>query len=338
MRRNVFVFILVIVVFFLKSCAVTSKSINRNDPLIGKVIDTATGRFVDIDTLVEKIKIYDVIYLSEKHDNEIHHRLQMTLIDKLTKLGLTPVIGFEFFSMDQTPDLMNFIESARTKHTPEMEEIIEADLRKKLNWDTKSDTMWRYYLDLLKLARGKNLAVAGIDLGGTLKIRMTRKGVDNLTPIEKRQIYSTRLSDKAYKNYMLSIFKKVHCGMGHEKMPSRLFDTWTARNDKMALSISQLFTDFNTPVVVIIGAGHTEYGLGVIDRVTIINDDIKQINIAFKEILHQPSDLQTYLTPLDSAGFKKSPPADFIFFTQRASYENPCDTFKKSLKKLKKNR
>jgi len=52
--------------------------------------------------------------------------------------------------------------------------------------------------------------------------------------------------------------------MGHEKMQSGLCDTWVARNDTMAHTIVSLVTHAKGAVVIIIGFGHTEYGLGVI--------------------------------------------------------------------------
>ncbi|MEN8212646.1 MAG: ChaN family lipoprotein [Thermodesulfobacteriota bacterium] len=318
-----------------QSCVTTKKTIMRQDPLIGKIINTKTGRATDFSSLIKDISSHDVIYFSEKHDNPEHHNIQQIIIHGLIESSIQPTVGFEFFSMDDTPDLLNFIDSGKVDHPEKIEKIIEADLRRKLGWDSQSDKMWKYYFDLLTIAKEENLKVAGIDLPTTLKKRVTRKGIDNISPIEKDMIFSTHLSDKAYKDYMLSIFKAVHCGMGNEQMQSRLYDTWTARNDKMALSITQLAKHGNGPVVVIIGGGHTEYGLGVISRVREIDKNITQVNIALQEISVKPSNLSEYTQPLELKGFKKRPPADFLWFTQRVSYKDPCKEFKKSLQKMK---
>jgi len=119
-------------------------------------------------------------------------------------------------------------------------------------------------------------------------------------------------------------------------MQARLYDTWVARNDKMAHSVTRLYQHRKGPIVIIIGGGHTEHGLGVINRVTAIDNTIKQVNIALREISVQPSELSEYLMPLDLAGFEKAPPADYLWFTQRVSYADPCEEFKKSLQKMKK--
>jgi hypothetical protein len=43
-----------------------------------------------------------------------------------------------------------------------------------------------------------------------------------------------------------------------------------------------------------------------------------------------------YMAPLELEGFETVPPADYLWFTQRVSYADPCEEFKKSLKRMKK--
>jgi len=329
-------FFLFSILIVLQSCAVTTAPVKRRDPLIGAIIDTRTSEPVEFDTLIQNISTQDVIYLSEKHDNPDHHAMQQRVIKSLIEKGLTPLIGFEFFSMEDTPDILNFLNSAKVHHSKEMTKIIEADLRKKLGWDTQPDPMWAYYYDLLTLARDKGLEAAGLDLPETLKKRITRKGMSGITPLEKEQIFSTPRPGQSYKDYMFSIFKDVHCSMGNEQMQTKLYDTWLARNDKMALSITRLKQYHQGPLVIIIGGGHTEYGLGVMDRVAALAPHLRQINFAFREIGTAPAGLAEYLVPLDLEGYPKAPPADFLFFTQLVSYEDPCEEFRKTMLKMKK--
>ena len=335
MNRLFFLFLIIFAISLIQSCATTKKSIMRDDPLIGKIINTQSNQVIDFKSLIKDISTYDVIYLSEKHDNPDQHHIQQKVILSLIETGLNPTIGFEFFSMEDTPDLLNFVDSGKVSHSKKIEKIIEADLRKKLRWDSQSDKMWGYYFNLLGIAKEKNLPVAGIDLPNTLKRRITRKGITGITPIEKEQVFSTNLSDETYKDYMFSIFKAVHCGMGHGKMQARLYDTWVARNDKMAHSITRLYKHGKGPIVIIIGGGHTEYGLGVINRVAAIDKTIKQVNIALSEINVTPSELPEYILPLELEGFKKVLPANYLWFTQRVSYSDPCEEFKKTLQKMK---
>lgn len=311
----------------------------RNDPLVGQLINTATGEIMELNALADRLLDADVIYLGEKHDNPEHHRRQNEIIKALIARGKRPQLGFEFFSVSDTPLLLDFVDSHRAKHSDTVEERVETMLRKQLGWDDKSDTLWPYYFELLSLAKNESLLAAGLDLSDAQKRRITRKGWDNLTDIEKRSVFSTRLDDKTYRDYMFEIFADVHCGMKNPKMQSRLFDTWIARNDTMAHSIVRLHdTQPDSPVVVIIGGGHTEHNLGVVDRVRHLNPGISQVNVGFVEISRTPSEIYDYLAPLDLEGYAPSPPYDYVWFTQRVSYQDPCEKYKKMLEKSRLHR
>ncbi len=313
----------------------------RQDPLIDQIVETRTGRTVAFDFLIQALMTHDVIYLSEKHDNPAHHAMQERVLKALIDRGQTPALGFEFFSMEDTPDILNFLDSAKKPQAHQsLENIIETDLRKKLGWDTQPDHMWGYYYRLLTLARDNGLPAAGLDLPATLKKRITRKGLNDLSPMEKEMIFSTQWLDPAYQSYMTymtDIFRNVHCGMDHASMQAKLYDAWIARNDRMAFSITRLRQHTRGPVVVIIGNGHTEYGLGVIHRVSALDPGIRQVNLAMTEISVTPTHLNQYLIPLDLEGYENTLPADFIFFTQRVSYTDPCETFRNSIKKMKRS-
>lgn len=341
MTRSFFHLFLVFVIPTIFACATAPKDPMRQDPLIDKIIQTTTRRPVSFNTLVANIAEFDVLYLSEKHDNPMHHAIQHRIIQHLVEQKKSPILGFEFFSMEDTPLLLNFSDSGKAPHSPKMERAVERQIRKQLGWESQSDTMWGYYYDLLNLAKKNQLLVSGLDLSSSQKRRITRKGVDGLENIEKKLIFSSQFSNEPYAVYMKSVFKAVHCGMGHDKMTSRLYDTWVARNDKMALSISQLYESRSSkksargPIVVIIGGGHTQYGLGVMDRVRAINPDISQVNIGLTEITRNPSDLGQYLQPLELEGFEPMLPADYLWFTQRVSYKDPCKEFKAKFDQMK---
>ena len=57
-------------------CATTAKIVMRDDPLIGTVVRGDTGKPVRFADLMDKLIHSDIIYLSEKHDNPMHHVIQ----------------------------------------------------------------------------------------------------------------------------------------------------------------------------------------------------------------------------------------------------------------------
>lgn len=324
--------------FLIQSCATAVKQpVQPDDPLVGKILDTRTTEMVSFFDLMTALMDHDVIFLSEKHDNPMHHAIQHRIIAQMVDEKLAPALGFEFFALHDTPLLLSFVESDKHSHSKKIDTMVEKDLRRQLDWDTRPDQMWGYYFDLLSLAREHSLTAAGLDLAGPLKRRITRKGLSGITLIEKSQVFSTGLDNPVYEDYMKAIFKAVHCGMGNDAMLDHIYDTWTARNDTMALSITRLADETAGPVVVIMGNGHTEYSLGVMDRVTFLNPALSQINLALTEVRPEPAGVDVYTAPLDLAGFAPVHPADYIWFTRRVSDKDPCQAFKKSLQRMKQS-
>jgi uncharacterized iron-regulated protein len=322
-----------------QSCAfAVKKPVPPQDPLVGKILETRTLSLIPFSKLMDALMVHDVIYLSEKHDNPMHHAIQQRIIQTLVEEEIFPALGFEFFAVHDTPLLLSFVDSGGYAHSEKMDAFIGTDLRRQLNWDRQSDQMWGYYFDLLTLARNHGLTAAGLDLPGPLKRRITRKGLSGITAFEKDQIFSTGFENPVYAGHMKAVFKMVHCGMGDDAMMDRLYDTWIARNDTMARSITRLADTTGGPVVVIMGSGHTEYGLGVIDRAAFLNPSLSQINLALTEVNSEPIGIDAYVDPLDLEGFGPVPRADYIWFTPRVSDEDPCQAFKPALKRMKQAR
>lgn len=232
--------------------------------------------------------------------------------------------------------LLSFMETRKIKHSAKVQKEIEKRIRKQLDWDSQPDSQWQFYLDLLNLAKNNGLNAYGLDLNESLKRRITRKGLTGITPVELQQVHLTGFNDPEYESWMKNIFTQVHCGMGHDRMLNRLYDTWVARNDKMALSIKQISDSLDkNPLVVIVGGGHTEYGLGVMNRVEAIDPKISQVNVSLQEIAVSASPMADYTASLKLDGYPQRAPADFIWFSQRVSYEDPCQQFKSTIEKMK---
>ncbi|MCG8566372.1 MAG: ChaN family lipoprotein [Desulfobacterales bacterium] len=320
--------------------------------MIDKILDTANGELIPFEGLMAKIQDADVIYLAEKHDNPRHHSIQQKIIQRLCRDNCDPILGFEFFSVYDTAVLMTYVDAAKSphpkmkkktkgsampkKHGKAYQRKMEKRLRSQLEWENQSDDMWKFYYDLLKLAKANKLQAAGLDLTSAQKKRILRRGMEQLTQMEKNYIFSTGYENPQYAAHMKEIFKQVHCGMGNPAMLDKQYQTWLARNDTMARSITQLSREKRKgPVVVIVGGGHTVHGLGIVDRVAHLNPQLSQVILGLTEVSAQGRPAEDYLTPLELEGFDPTPPGDFLWFTPRVSNGDPCKKFKKMLERMK---
>jgi len=315
----------------------TPMKIKRDDPLIGKIFNSADQREISYTDLLEKATGSDVIYLGENHENADHHRIQFDAIGDLIKAGKKPQLGFEFFSVEQTSFLMTYVAgNKKSMHGAVSEESMEKRLRQDLGWQNHPDRSWQFYFRFIKLAKTHQLTVFGADLpAGTVR-RITANGVDGLTPVEKTLLQPTGFQNPAYKKLMFEKFKANHCGFAREEYQGRMYQTWVARNDAMAGSIvAMVEAQPEQPVVVILGGGHTEHNMAVFERVQHLKPAIRQLNLGLTEIFRQPAPLEAYLQKTEIDGQTFDPPHQFLWFTQRYSYEDPCERFKEQLKKMK---
>ncbi len=310
----------------------------RQDPLIGKIFSSRSNQEIPYQQLFNEILKADVVYLGENHENADHHAHQMQIIQDLIKQGKKPMIGFEFFSVDQTGHLMNYAAGFSAKHPESVEKKREAMLRNNLGWLNRTDTTWQFYFQFVELAAKNKLTVFGADLPAGIVRRITRNGTAELTEIEKGFLQTTPFEDDAYQKLMFERIKAAHCGYGHQKMMERMYDSWLARNDSMAHSIATMRkANPEQPVVMILGKGHTENNMAVYDRVAHRLPEVNQLNLGFTEIAINPTPLENYF-PTVKIGNKTFPPMfEYRWFTQRTSYEDPCERFREQLKRMKKS-
>ena len=309
----------------------------RDDPLIGKLFSSATQKEISYGELLNKMVAVDIIYLGENHDNAGQHQHQLRIIEDLIKNGKKPRLGFEFFSTDQTGSLMSYVAQKKWKHPGQSDSKGEEQLRSNLGWQNRTDESWQFYFAFINLALKNNLTVFGADLPRGIIKRITQKGVGHLTNIEKSFLKPSGFLDNAYRELMFAKFKNAHCGFAHQKMMEKMYETWLERNDAMAHSIITMFNEApDQPIVVILGKGHVEHNMAVFGQVKSLQNNIRQLNLGFFEISLTPSDLVDYFPVETVAGKPFLPSHEFVWFTQRSSYEDPCARFEKMLRSMKK--
>jgi uncharacterized iron-regulated protein len=317
----------------LVGCAQQATIEPRQDPLIGQIIEARTQQPIEFETLVERAAQSDVVYLGERHDNAEHHRIQLRIIQALVDRGQQPAIGFEFFDSGQSGVLMQYVSGKRSimqlNHSGKKQITPEQWLRRELGWQQREDKDWQYYFQLIELAKQHQLPVFGADLPAGIKLRLSRSELDSLNPVEQQQLALLPLQEGDYKRFMYQRFKDGHCGWGQEPLLSWLYRTWLERNYRMASSITAMAKgQQNGPVVMIIGAGHTEHGLGVVEQVRLQQPQLTQLNLALQEIYRQPAELADYLygdtAPEQDLGARYQ----LLWFTQRQDYKDLCAIFK----------
>ncbi|MEN8205551.1 MAG: ChaN family lipoprotein [Pseudomonadota bacterium] len=304
------------------------------DPLAGRIFSTVSQAELSSSELYNRMDNAQVIYLGETHDNTHHHELQKQIIQQLLQRGRRPAIGFEFFSVEQTPYLMQYVQEGPLPKGSGTGKLRETQLRKQLGWTERPDPSWSAYFSLIKIARDNQLPVFGADLPKAMRYRLGRVDVNELTAIERTQLVNTGFEDAAYRQLMFEKFTRAHCGWNDPVVLQRLYDTWLLRNDAMAHSVAVMVkTRGGEPVVMILGSGHVQHDMGVYERVGYLLPDVVQFNLGFKEVARQPMDLGEYIKSSEIEGTGFLPDHEYFWFTQRLSYDDPCHRFRQKLRR-----
>ena len=287
------------------------------DPLVGRIF-FASGEELPREALLDRVAAADVVYLGELHDSEHHHQIQRETLEHLVAAGLRPALGLEMFSREQTALLMQYVDwdGPHGEHGPR---TAEEWLQDQLGWSEGSRGWWKWqaYGGLLQGARAHGLAVFGADLSTALASRITRAGVDGLSAAERALWQPTGFEDAAYESLMRERIRGAHCGHGSDEFLARLYQAWVARNDAMARSIVAAAAGRREsgPVLMVVGSGHLEHGMGIAERVAAIAPHLRQLSIAMLELAAPAQPLAAYLTPVTHAGRDFGPRHQVVWFT-----------------------
>ncbi|WP_332671777.1 ChaN family lipoprotein [Aromatoleum sp.] len=303
-------------------------------PVAGTLHVAPDGTELDRTSFRMRLAAADVIYLGEQHGNRHHHAAQLGIVADLVASGRKPAIGFEAVSLTQTSDLMNYVFAPASGDA----EAAARRLRSELGWTADGDR-WRDYGPLLEFARANKLRIAGIDLPGGLRRRISRVGVQGLSAVERAQLYDTGFEDAAYREFMHGRLDDAHCGFARPALLDRLYETWLARNDAMMTVVTTLAAERpGEPVVVIVGGGHVAHNMGVFERVAQRAPQLRQLNIGFRGE-QAGTTVPELFAPVEFAGRRFAPTHEIIWLTPGASGRaaaSPCAGLEDHMKKMGK--
>ena len=118
----------------------------------------------------------DVIYVSERHDDDRHHRYQLALLKEMRARGIPFAVGWEMIEVDQQQSL-DLLLSGEKEAATLLEEV-----RWEENWSRSS----RFYERILRWAAAEEIENVGLSVSRSLTSSVA-KGKP-LTAAEKRKL------------------------------------------------------------------------------------------------------------------------------------------------------
>lgn len=247
----------------------------------GHVVDTRTGLPVPMNSWLEKLTLYDTIYLGEEHHNRFHIDAALLVLRSLMEQGRRPVLAMEMFGWDGQPALDEYLSSNSSLR----EEFLER-VRWKQNWGGAFED----YEPLVKFAKEHQLPILAMNPPKTLIRQVVKQGLVQIKAQAEWQQWgmeSEIIADApAYRSRILSQLEECHGG-GSPDDYQRMYEASMVRDEAMAKTLAVALRRIRSegspvqgPMLSYTGGGHVQYGLPVPNRVARrIPEGVKQMTV-----------------------------------------------------------
>jgi len=226
--------------------------------VLDAITDTATGALLTPAELPGRLAGVGLVLVGEGHTDADSHRVEKRVIEELVRAGRSVTIGLEMYPYTEQKWLDDWSAGKVS------EETFLEESRWYRNWGYN----WLYYRDIFLFARDHRIPMVAINAPREVVAAVRRKGFQGLTAEEAAHV-PTDIDSKNAEH--LRLFRaefeegSFHGGMDEAAWQSMLDAqcTWDATMGLHAIQRLLSGEDPKNVVVVLVGAGHVQYGLGI---------------------------------------------------------------------------
>lgn len=219
-----------------------------------QVIQTATGKLITLEDIIDQNKNANVFIIGEAHDNYQCHTFQRDFIRALFKKYPKLVVGFEFFQREDNPVL----EDWRTG------KISEEEVIKKSAWYKRGGQDYRYTRLIMDIIKENKIKTIGLNVPREILRTVSRKGFENLTKEEKALFPTIRVPNPEHEYFIKGIFgtfaAQVPMWFQNIYNAQKCWDVVMAESMRQTLARAE-FRGYKG--VIIAGSNHVAYQLGI---------------------------------------------------------------------------
>lgn len=222
------------------------------------VITTRKGQSISFGQLIDRLSEADFVCVGESHDSELHHRIQLQLIQALYAVDANLGVGMEMFQKPYQSALDGHIRGA----TSEEEMLTATEYRTRWGFE------WLLYQPIVRFCKANGIPVAALNAPRELTRRIREVGVEGLKAEEKKQLEGIDFQVKAHRDHWYEQLAAMH---GQASAPKEQKDKgyaiMTVWDGFMARTAAEFFKARKLRrMVVLAGSGHIDRGFGIPDR------------------------------------------------------------------------
>ncbi len=292
----------------------------RDHPLVGHIIDTATGQELDRARLEERLRKSAIAILGEVHDNPDHHRIQAALLAAFAKgRDKPPAVVFEMIPTDMQRRLDMILK------LPEVDADMVFDA---VRWDESgwpSRDLYRPLMEQVVRLRAPVIA-AGLPRKDVRPV--SRDGLDAALSKGEQAAMQLAPLPPALMNALTREIVKSHCDMIPEDVARRMTAVQRLRDALLAKGVREGYRRQGSAAL-ITGDGHARKDRAVPLYLRRYGDVPAPLVIWQAEARNEarkPADL----LPDDA---EPAAVADVIIVSPRAQRKDPCEQFARFMKR-----
>jgi uncharacterized iron-regulated protein len=221
---------------------------------IGAVVETATGNVISIDELTDKLSNAAIVYVGEMHTSEEDHKLQLIILEKLSRGGRCVELAMEMFPAEAQPVVDRYLGG----------QMSEENFLEEVRWEDVWGFPYQSYRGLIDSQRQRRMPVIGLNAPIEVVRKIGRNGLGSLTPDERSRVAREFHLDDPGNRLRIRNEYTAH-GKEAIKDFESFFEAQLAWEETMAQTLAERLeqTAGKCKIVVAIGKGHINERFGV---------------------------------------------------------------------------
>ncbi len=294
--------------------------LERNHPLNGKVWSLKDKKFISPKSLIQKLASQNYIGLGETHDNPDHHLLQAWIVQQVVRQGKRkPDIVFEMIDEGQKLALQKFLQSRRPD---------ARNLGKALEWQNSGWPDWSLYQPIAQIALNAGLNLRAGNPTRQQGKKIAKKGFGSLGEKRQNLLHLEKPLPQILANDLGKQIVSSHCNMIPASATSPMVRVQRLRDAVMANNL--LKSSPKDGAILIAGSGHVRQDRGV--PWYIRQSGHKMVSVVMAEAERGVDDPLQLISQAPQGYLI----ADYIWITPRTERPDPCEQFKKMMKRKHK--
>lgn len=215
-----------------------------------RVFDTRQKGFSDFETMLADLARADAVFVGEQHDDPNTHRLELAIVEGLTRRGAPVVVALEMFERDVQGSLDKYVAGTITE---------EQFLKESRPWPRYATD----YRPLIEFARANKLPIVASNVPRRVAADVGKTGlsaVDTLAGGDRR-LAARELQCPVSGSY----FDRFAAAMGnHAGASSNFYFAQCVKDETMGESVAETFhtSPGRLTIVHFDGAFHSDFGEG----------------------------------------------------------------------------